>query len=54
MNPKTYSISWRGPYIPGRVASVIRGVSRYPTQQAAWDQVAKYRAVWPGNRYYVE
>ncbi len=48
-----YRIGWRPPYRPNVVSQTTWGAPIYPTAQAAWDQVTKYRATFP-NRYYVE
>lgn len=49
-----YRILWLSPYRPGRVASVTRGLTLYADESAANAQIAKYQAVFPGNRYSVE
>ena len=46
-----FIIKWRNRL---RSKTVVTGISRYPTKEAAETQIARWQAVFPANSYYLE
>ena len=48
---KTIRIIWLSPYIAGRVGFTTRGLTGYPSTEAAQAQIDRFRLTFPANRY---